>query len=125
MRSGSARGKEIGRVIDEGKIVTSETTVDLLRDAMAACDGGAFLIDGFPRSLSNLRAFEERMGPCAFMLFLELSAEAMEARLLKRGDTSGRSDDNKATIAKRMVRRRDSHTAMLRVDCRRSRSPWF
>ena len=47
-------------MIDEGKIVTSETTVDLLRDAMAACDGGAFLIDGFPRSLSNLRAFEER-----------------------------------------------------------------
>ena len=45
-------------MIDEGKIVTSETTVELLRDAMGRCEGKAFLIDGFPRSISNLRAFE-------------------------------------------------------------------
>ena len=100
VKSGSAEGKKIAKIIEEGKIVVSETTVGLLRKAMSQSDG-PFLIDGFPRSLSNLRAFEERMGPCAFMLFLELGEAEMESRLIKRGATSGRSDDNAETIRKR------------------------
>ena len=35
------------------------------------------------------------------MLFFECSEEVMEDRLLKRGETSGRSDDNIETIRKR------------------------
>ena len=35
------------------------------------------------------------------MLFLQVSEEEMEARLLKRGLSSGRSDDNRDTIVKR------------------------
>ena len=72
----------------------------LLRSAMAGLSG-PFLIDGFPRSLSNLEAFEAEMGPATFMLFLEVSEAEMEARLLKRGLSSGRSDDNRDTIVKR------------------------
>ena len=72
----------------------------LLRSAMAG-SSGPFLIVGFPRSLSNLEAFEAEMGPAAFMLFLEVSEAEMEARLLKRGLSSGRSDDNRDTIVKR------------------------
>jgi len=98
--SGSPLGKEISAVIDQGQIVKSETTVALLRSAMAGRTG-PFLIDGFPRSLSNLEAFEAEMGSATFMLFLEVSEEEMEARLLKRGLSSGRSDDNRDTIVKR------------------------
>ena len=91
----------------------SETTVALLRAAM---DGqrGPFLIDGFPRSLSNLEAFEAEMGSCAFMLFLEVSEEEMEARLLKRGETSGRTDDNRETIVERF--RTFIHDSMPVID---------
>lgn len=98
--SGSELGRQIGAVIDEGKIVTSQTTVGLLRAGMAG-SAGPFLIDGFPRSLSNLEAFEAAMGPARLMLFLEASEREMEARLLKRGTSSGRSDDNLQTITKR------------------------
>mmetsp|Transcript_42506 Transcript_42506/g.137235 ORF Transcript_42506/g.137235 Transcript_42506/m.137235 type:complete len:89 (+) Transcript_42506:1-267(+) len=35
------------------------------------------------------------------MLFLEVGEEAMMQRLLKRGESSGRCDDNEATIRKR------------------------
>ena len=72
----------------------------LLRNAMAG-ESGPFLIDGFPRSLENLEAFEADVGNAAFMLFLKVSEEEMEKRLLKRGETSGRSDDNRETIVKR------------------------
>ena len=88
--SGSTLGTEIKAVIDQGQIVKSETTVALLRNAMAG-KSGPFLIDGFPRSLENLEAFEAEMGPAAFMLFLEVSEDEMETRLLKRGATSGLS----------------------------------
>ena len=61
-----------GEYIEEGKIVVSETTVGLLRKAMSQSDG-PFLIDGFPRSMSNLHAFEAELGPCEYMLFLEVA----------------------------------------------------
>lgn len=100
VKSGSAEGKKIAKIIEEGKIVVSETTVGLLRKAMSQSDG-PFLIDGFPRSMSNLQAFEAELGPCEYMLFLEVSEEEMERRLLKRGESSGRSDDNAQSIIKR------------------------
>ena len=77
--SGSPLGNEISAIIQEGKIVKSETTVALLRSAMAG-KPGPFLIDGFPRSLSNLEAFEAEMGAANFMLFLEVSEAEMEQR---------------------------------------------
>jgi len=98
--SGSELGQEISEVINQGKIVASETTVRLLRSAMTG-KPGPFLIDGFPRSIGNLEAFESEMGSAAFMLLLQLSEEQMEARLLKRGASSGRSDDNSEVITKR------------------------
>ena len=65
---------------------------------------GKYLLDGFPRSMDNLNAWNAIMQPFAqvkFLLFVECSFEVMEKRLLKRGETSGRSDDNAETIKKR------------------------
>jgi len=100
VRSGSEQGLAIAKIIEEGKIVSSEITVGLLEAAMAD-QTGPFLVDGFPRSLSNLHAFEAVFEPCRLMLFLQLSEHEMEKRLLKRGLSSGRSDDNSVTIRKR------------------------
>ena len=36
-------------------------------------------------------------------MYFEVSDETMKKRLLKRGETSGRSDDNEETIAKRVA----------------------
>ena len=38
---------------------------------------------------------------CHFVLYFECNEEVMEQRLLKRGETSGRTDDNAETIKKR------------------------
>jgi adenylate kinase family enzyme len=37
----------------------------------------------------------------SFLMFFECTFEVMEKRLLERGKTSGRSDDNAETIKKR------------------------
>eukprot|EP00965_Chrysotila_dentata_P012874 425128-Pleurochrysis_carterae.AAC.4 len=65
------------------------------QNAMAKSPG-PYLIDGFPRSLSNMQAFEELVGQPQFMLFLDVSEEEMLCRLRNRGLSSGRTDDNEA-----------------------------
>lgn len=97
-------GGEIAQALAEGQIVPSAVTVQLLRQAMGEARG-PFLIDGFPRSLENLQAYERQCGSgtCAFILYLDLSEDAMRERILERGQTSGRSDDNLATVQKRFA----------------------
>ena len=45
--------------------------------------------------------FEEAVCPSKFTLFLDCPEDVMEKRLLNRGKTSGRSDDNEKSIRKR------------------------
>ncbi len=61
------------------------------------------LIDGFPREVAQAEEFESQFGrSCDVLLFLEASEEAVTQRLLSRGETSGRSDDNLEAIKKRL-----------------------
>lgn len=60
-----------------------------------------FLIDGFPRKLDQAVFFEETVCPSEFTLFLSCPEDVMEKRLLERGKTSGRADDNAESIRKR------------------------
>ncbi|KAI1435313.1 uridylate kinase [Xylaria sp. CBS 124048] len=62
---------------------------------------GKFLIDGFPRKFDQAVKFEEAVCPAQFVLFYDCPEEEMERRLLERGKTSGRSDDNAESIRKR------------------------
>lgn len=106
-RPGSQFGALINDYIKEGKIVPMEVTVQLLENAMTEelskqnSDKGKFLIDGFPRKMDQAVKFEETVCPARFVLFFDCPEEEMEKRLLNRGKTSGRSDDNAESIKKR------------------------
>lgn len=56
---------------------------------------------GFPRKMDQALQFESSVCPSAFTLFYDCSEEVMEERLLNRGKTSGRADDNPESIRKR------------------------
>ena len=99
--SGSELGKECETLMKEGKLVPMEITIKLLKDAMLKSENKKFLIDGFPRALDQAVAFEDSVMPCSYILYFDCPLATMEARLLKRGETSGRSDDNAETIMKR------------------------
>ncbi|TQS39228.1 hypothetical protein Golomagni_00250 [Golovinomyces magnicellulatus] len=106
-REGSEFGELIRNHIKEGKIVPMEVTVQLLKNAMVDVvnknpDGrGKFLIDGFPRKMDQALKFEKTVCRGKFVLFFDCPEEEMKERLLKRGKTSGRSDDNIESILKR------------------------
>jgi len=82
-------------------------TVQLLENAMTEViekskdKRGKFLIDGFPRQMDQALKFEETVCPSKFVLFFDCPEEEMQKRLLERGKTSGRSDDNAESIKKR------------------------
>lgn len=62
---------------------------------------GRFLIDGFPRKMDQALKFDESVCKSSFVLFFSTSEEILLERLLERGKTSGREDDNKDSIVKR------------------------
>ena len=103
-RSSGSKAESIKRIINEGGLVSADITVGLLAKAMKSSETNKFLIDGFPRNLDNLKVWYDLMGETStvtFVLNLDLNEEDMLARLLDRGKSSGRSDDNIETIKKR------------------------
>ncbi len=104
-RRGSEYGQLIKDYIRNGDIVPMEVTVKLLENAMHANlsdDGqGRFLIDGFPRKMDQAAFFESSVCHSRCTLFLDCPEDVMKDRLLNRGKTSGRIDDNAESIQKR------------------------
>ncbi|KAG5363402.1 Uridylate kinase [Yarrowia sp. B02] len=105
-RPNSQYGKLIADCIKAGSIVPQEVTIGLLKNAMkeSVAEGKTrFLVDGFPRKMDQALKFEEDVAVSKFTLFFECPEEVMLKRLLKRGETSGRTDDNIESIRKRFV----------------------
>ncbi|RDA95940.1 hypothetical protein CP533_5796 [Ophiocordyceps camponoti-saundersi (nom. inval.)] len=113
-RPGSQFGDLIRTHIKEGLIVPMEVTVQLLENAMVEAlnkrkggDGAdssrpaRFLIDGFPRKLDQAHRFEAAVCNPSLVLFYDCPENVMQERLLERGKTSGRDDDNAESILKR------------------------
>ncbi|CAK8673047.1 unnamed protein product [Clavelina lepadiformis] len=101
--SGSSRGEELKAMMGRGDLVPLETILKLIKDNIASQpDSKGFLIDGYPREVQQGIEFEKVVGSCTFVLWVDVSQDTMVKRLLKRGETSGRVDDNEETIRKRL-----------------------
>jgi adenylate kinase family enzyme len=101
--TGSEMAEKINLFMNEGKLVPTELLIGLLKQGMK--DGGweqsKFLVDGFPRNQENVDVWNKEIGNevrIKFVLFFDVDEDTMKSRLLKRGETSGRADDNEATI---------------------------
>ncbi|XP_028570511.1 adenylate kinase isoenzyme 1 isoform X1 [Podarcis muralis] len=102
--SGSDRGKKLSAIMEKGELVPLDTVLDMLRDAMVAKADSSkgYLIDGYPREVKQGEEFEKKIAPPTLLLYVDAGKETMVKRLLKRGETSGRVDDNEETIKKRL-----------------------
>ncbi|KAJ8146805.1 hypothetical protein OY671_000162 [Metschnikowia pulcherrima] len=129
-RKGSEYGKLIAQCIKEGTIVPQEVTIALLKNAISshvAKGDKRFLVDGFPRKMDQALTFENEIVKSAFTLFFECPESVMLERLLERGKTSGRTDDNIESIKKRfrvfidtsmpVVKHFDEQGKVIKVKC--------
>jgi UMP-CMP kinase len=111
INSGSENGKLIDGYLKEGKIVPVKITLDLLREKMETIACNRFLVDGFPRNWDNVQGWESCMTEVCdieAVMFIDCPEEELERRLLSRGKTSGRSDDNLTTARKRFATFKES-----------------
>ena len=109
IRRGTDLGNTANSYISKGKLIPDDLMVSILEqvlidNAQAVADGVIF--DGFPRTIPQAKALNEmlqkRGNKVNIVIGLEVPDEELTERLLKRGLESGRSDDNRETITKRL-----------------------
>ncbi|HKJ41028.1 MAG TPA: adenylate kinase [Sunxiuqinia sp.] len=102
-------GKEAKKYIDKGELVPDVLVIDMIKIKLEDNhQPHGFIFDGFPRTVAQAEALDELLithnTEISGMLSLEVEKEELISRLLNRGKTSGRSDDqNKAIIENRIV----------------------
>lgn len=102
-------GLEAKKIMDRGHLVPDEVVIGMISSALEKNpDAKGFLFDGFPRTAAQAEALDKLLElketSIAVMLALDVSEEELVKRLLKRGETSGRSDDtNESVIRARIV----------------------
>lgn len=107
-----ARGTELGKIADsyisKGNLIPDELMINILADLLdsnpATADGVIF--DGFPRTINQAKALKvmlsERGSKVHAVVGLEVEDAELIERLIKRGQDSGRADDNLETIKQRL-----------------------
>ena len=113
MRREVASGSELGKLIfsytGKGQLVPDDVTIQMLEkyiDSLPATTKG-LVFDGFPRTENQAieleKLMDKRGDKAAVLLDIHVPEEEVIARLLERGKTSGRADDNLETIKERLV----------------------
>lgn len=91
-------GKLAQSYMDQGDLVPDEVTINML-EAEVEKNAGAngFIFDGFPRTTAQAESLDAFLAKkeltVSATIALEASDDELVARLLKRGETSGRTDD--------------------------------
>jgi len=108
-------GKTVSKYIQDGKLVPDDLIIDMLAKTLDklvadAKAGGkdlpGVIFDGFPRTIAQAQALDkilaERGEKVSYVIGLEVDDEELIKRIVERGKTSGRSDDNAETAKKRL-----------------------
>jgi adenylate kinase len=96
-------GLEAKKFMDKGQLVPDEVVIGMISYALDANpDIEGFLFDGFPRTSTQAEALDKLLElknlSINVMLALDVTEEELVKRLVKRGETSGRPDDNNEQV---------------------------
>jgi len=91
-------GQQAMFFMDNGELVPDDLTIKMLQDEVEKNpQAKGFLFDGFPRTIEQAKALDEffisKKWSLTATIALEADDEILIQRLLKRGQTSGRVDD--------------------------------
>merc|ERR1712110_353830 len=107
VKEDSEEARALKKDMSEGKLVSSETVVGLMKDYMSKSSKNIFLADGFPRNQENIDVWKKVIGDDAevkFLLLFNLDGETMLKRLLYRASQSGvKRDDDKEDVMKKRI----------------------
>lgn len=95
--------------MSKGELVPDEVTISMLRNKVEVnSEAAGFIFDGFPRTIPQARALDhmlaEKGQTVSALLALEVADEEITKRILLRGQTSGRADDNDENTIKNRIK---------------------
>ena len=111
LREEMANQTELGIIaegyVSKGRLVPDDLIIKMLAEILdRASNEKGFIFDGFPRTLEQGEALDkllkEKETSILAALNLEVEEDVLIERLLKRGELSGRKDDNLETIQARL-----------------------
>lgn len=106
--------------MDQGDLVPDQVTIDMLKDAVESHPKAkGFIFDGFPRTTKQAKALDaflsEKSMQISATLALEADDDVLVERLINRGKTSGRADDQDEQKIRNRFDEYNNKTAPLRA----------
>lgn len=119
MKEGTELGILAKSYIEKGALVPDEVTIAMLEaEVNANPEAKGFIFDGFPRTSAQAKALDtflvSKGTAITAMLALEVEEKELVERLLERGKSSGRADDQNPAIIKNRIQVYESETAILK-----------
>ena len=103
LAAGTDLGKQAQQFMDKGEFVPDEVVINMILSQMEQNpDAKGFIFDGFPRTTAQAEALDKMLNEkeveITSMIALEVEHEELVKRLMKRGEISGRSDDQSLEV---------------------------
>ena len=120
IKEGTSLGQLAKSYIDKGALVPDEVTIGMLEaEVNSNSNAKGFIFDGFPRTSAQAEALDAFLSSkdteVSSMLALEVDENELITRLLERGKSSGRADDQDAGIIKNRIKVYENETAVLKT----------
>jgi adenylate kinase len=111
-------GLEAKKFMDKGELVPDSIVIGMIRGKLKSTAGAkGFIFDGFPRTVDQAKALDELLDgngtPISGMLSLEVDKPELVARLLNRGLSSGRADDQDTSVIENRINVYNEKTSPL------------
>jgi adenylate kinase len=116
--------RQVRALMESGGYVSDEITNEIVEDRLAQkdCQTG-FLLDGYPRTLQQVETLDDYLAetgrPLDAVISLVADTDEVVARLLRRSEIDGRSDDNEETIRVRLQVYAEQTEPLLEVSRKR------
>ncbi|WP_018615074.1 adenylate kinase [Segetibacter koreensis] len=111
-------GLEAKNLMDKGQLVPDEVVIGMISSALENNpQAKGFLFDGFPRTEAQAEALDKllklKQTEIGVVLALIVSEEELVQRLLNRGLTSGRPDDNNVEVIRARITEYHKKTSVV------------
>lgn len=108
MGNNTKLGREAKSYINKGELVPDSVTIGMLKNKMDKHpDARGFILDGFPRTVAQAEALDkllaERGTEVSVLVAMDVDDAELTERLLERGKTSGRADDQNPQIIENRI----------------------
>ena len=108
MENDTPLGQKAKAYMAKGQLVPDEVTIGMLRNKVNSVgETRGFIFDGFPRTVAQAEALDaflaEKNEEITGLVALDVHEEEIVKRILMRGETSGRPDDNDESIIRKRI----------------------